>query len=281
MMDATTAAVPVYFGTMEAERRWLAERAERDGPVGRGLRAARHDHQPAMGVASLLAPMVLPRLLAPFTPRTGRYGKALVASAIGAGRGDRDRGSRARRPSATPRPLRARRGRSRAAGGVASVVTGGVAITTTWSSLVSPEKMWNRRVVRDLGSGPLALGAAVFGWDFIYYWNHRFMHESRYMWAIHVVHHSSERYNLSTALRQPVADALGTFAAVRAAVPARHPARRSSRRRAGSTCCTSTGSTPTRSAGSARSSRCSTRRRTTGSTTASTRSTSTATTAAS
>ncbi len=32
------------------------------------------------------------------------------------------------------------------------------------------------------------------------------------MWAIHVVHHSSERYNLSTALRQPVADAFGTFA---------------------------------------------------------------------
>jgi sterol desaturase/sphingolipid hydroxylase (fatty acid hydroxylase superfamily) len=37
------------------------------------------------------------------------------------------------------------------------------------------------------------------------------MHESRYMWAIHVVHHSSEHYNLSTALRQPVADAVGTF----------------------------------------------------------------------
>ena len=31
------------------------------------------------------------------------------------------------------------------------------------------------------------------------------------MWAIHVVHHSSERYNLSTALRQPVADVLGVF----------------------------------------------------------------------
>jgi sterol desaturase/sphingolipid hydroxylase (fatty acid hydroxylase superfamily) len=37
------------------------------------------------------------------------------------------------------------------------------------------------------------------------------MHESRFMWAIHVVHHSSQRYNLSTALRQPVADAAGTF----------------------------------------------------------------------
>lgn len=37
------------------------------------------------------------------------------------------------------------------------------------------------------------------------------MHECRALWAIHVVHHSSERYNLSTALRQPVADAFGAF----------------------------------------------------------------------
>jgi sterol desaturase/sphingolipid hydroxylase (fatty acid hydroxylase superfamily) len=52
---------------------------------------------------------------------------------------------------------------------------------------------------------------AIVGWDFIYYWNHRMMHEVRGMWAIHVVHHSSERYNLSTALRQPVADVLGVW----------------------------------------------------------------------
>jgi sterol desaturase/sphingolipid hydroxylase (fatty acid hydroxylase superfamily) len=56
----------------------------------------------------------------------------------------------------------------------------------------------------------MAVALAVIGWDFIYYWNHRFMHESRHLWAIHVVHHSSERYNLSTALRQPAADTLGT-----------------------------------------------------------------------
>ena len=37
------------------------------------------------------------------------------------------------------------------------------------------------------------------------------MHEARGMWAIHVVHHSSERYNLSTALRQPVAEVLGVW----------------------------------------------------------------------
>jgi sterol desaturase/sphingolipid hydroxylase (fatty acid hydroxylase superfamily) len=74
------------------------------------------------------------------------------------------------------------------------------------------DRLWERRLVPDLGTGALATAAATLGWDFIYYWNHRFMHTSRYMWAIHVVHHSSERYNLSTALRQPVADALGTFA---------------------------------------------------------------------
>lgn len=99
-----------------------------------------------------------------------------------------------------------------AVGGVAAVVAGGLAITSTWASRTTMDRMWARRFVRDLGRGPLALAAAVLGWDFIYYWNHRFMHESRYMWAIHVVHHSSEHYNLSTALRQPVADALGTFA---------------------------------------------------------------------
>ena len=65
-------------------------------------------------------------------------------------------------------------------------------------------------MLRPRGIGPMALALAIAGWDFIYYWNHRFMHESRYMWALHVVHHSSEHYNLSTALRQPVADALGT-----------------------------------------------------------------------
>jgi sterol desaturase/sphingolipid hydroxylase (fatty acid hydroxylase superfamily) len=35
------------------------------------------------------------------------------------------------------------------------------------------------------------------------------MHEVRMGWALHVVHHSSQHYNLSTALRQPVADVLG------------------------------------------------------------------------
>ncbi|GAB3919620.1 sterol desaturase family protein [Larkinella terrae] len=41
-----------------------------------------------------------------------------------------------------------------------------------------------------------------FADDFSYYWFHRISHSSRYFWASHVVHHSSQKYNLGTALRQ-------------------------------------------------------------------------------
>ena len=41
-----------------------------------------------------------------------------------------------------------------------------------------------------------------FAEDFAYYWYHRAHHEVRILWASHVVHHSSQHYNLSTALRQ-------------------------------------------------------------------------------
>uniref|UniRef100_A0A8D1AAJ7 Alkylglycerol monooxygenase n=2 Tax=Sus scrofa TaxID=9823 RepID=A0A8D1AAJ7_PIG len=42
------------------------------------------------------------------------------------------------------------------------------------------------------------------GVDFGYYWFHRMAHEVNILWAAHQTHHSSEGYNLSTALRQSV-----------------------------------------------------------------------------
>ncbi|MER7048715.1 sterol desaturase family protein [Streptomyces jumonjinensis] len=39
--------------------------------------------------------------------------------------------------------------------------------------------------------------------DFLYYWAHRGHHAVRILWACHVVHHSSRKFNLTTALRQP------------------------------------------------------------------------------
>jgi sterol desaturase/sphingolipid hydroxylase (fatty acid hydroxylase superfamily) len=243
--DLTVIAVPFYFATMAGEYFWLRRRAARQGPTAGDYERRDTLASLAMGVGSLVAPLVGPKLLAPFTPGRGRYGRAVVVGALGAAAATTVADAVTRRiadrdfevalepvtangtsvPAAGPgaahdTPRQARADRRRAAriarrvssvGGVAAVVAGGVALTTTWASRTTPERLWRRRILPDLGAGALAVAAAVAAWDFLYYWDHRFMHSSRYMWAIHVVHHSSERYNLSTALRQPVAEAFGTF----------------------------------------------------------------------
>ena len=51
-----------------------------------------------------------------------------------------------------------------------------------------------------------------FADDFSYYWFHRVSHNVNWFWASHVVHHSSERYNLAAALRQTwTGNATGSF----------------------------------------------------------------------
>lgn len=51
-------------------------------------------------------------------------------------------------------------------------------------------------------SNPMTWISALLLYDFCYYWVHRTGHEINIFWASHVVHHSSEEFNLSTALRQ-------------------------------------------------------------------------------
>jgi alkylglycerol monooxygenase len=53
-----------------------------------------------------------------------------------------------------------------------------------------------------------AWALAIVFYDFCYYWEHRLGHESAVFWASHVVHHQSQCYNLSTALRQTSSSAL-------------------------------------------------------------------------
>ena len=59
------------------------------------------------------------------------------------------------------------------------------------------------------GLAPLSIGWVWWAWplcfvldDLAYYWFHRSAHRVRWFWASHVNHHSSQHYNLSTALRQ-------------------------------------------------------------------------------
>ena len=55
----------------------------------------------------------------------------------------------------------------------------------------------------DLPEGSwLVFTACLLGVDFLYYWFHRMSHEIGAFWAAHSVHHQSEEYNLSVALRQ-------------------------------------------------------------------------------
>jgi sterol desaturase/sphingolipid hydroxylase (fatty acid hydroxylase superfamily) len=235
-VDLTVIAIPAYFGSMGAEYVVQKKRAEERGPTPGTYERRDTIASLTMGTASLFAPLVIGKVLKPVTPGKGRYAKALVITAGGAAlvatvadviarNGDgplppagsvptsfRNPTAPVDAPEATGRDDRRRLARlARKVGSsaaVTAVAAGAVAAGATWASRTSAKRLWDKRLVRDLGDGPLALAGAILAWDLIYYWNHRLAHESRYLWAMHVVHHSSEHYNLSTALRQPVADAL-------------------------------------------------------------------------
>lgn len=228
--DPTVMAVPFYFGSMEVERRYLKRRAATLGPSPADYTPEDTKASLAMGVGSLLVPLVAHVVVPHITPGRGRFGRVLVGTALAAAAtttiadrlaghdlgepddprdrvvDDHDPG-----PTDTRREVRRWARRVRRVSGPAAVATGTLATASWTQSRTGPHRMWETGQRRDLGNGLGAWLLAIFGWDFIYYWNHRLMHEVRALWAIHVVHHSSERYNLSTALRQPVADVFGVW----------------------------------------------------------------------
>jgi sterol desaturase/sphingolipid hydroxylase (fatty acid hydroxylase superfamily) len=61
----------------------------------------------------------------------------------------------------------------------------------------------------DLGWTWPVMVACFFAEDLAYYWFHRIAHERRWFWASHVIHHTSQHYNLTTALRQTWTGVLG------------------------------------------------------------------------
>jgi sterol desaturase/sphingolipid hydroxylase (fatty acid hydroxylase superfamily) len=82
--------------------------------------------------------------------------------------------------------------------GFGSVVAGGLfAFLFVW--LAAALHSW--RLI-DIGWSWPAVAICFILDDFRYYWFHRASHRVRWLWASHVNHHSSQHYNLSTALRQ-------------------------------------------------------------------------------
>jgi sterol desaturase/sphingolipid hydroxylase (fatty acid hydroxylase superfamily) len=77
---------------------------------------------------------------------------------------------------------------------VAGALTGGVVFALAmW--------LWEHRLF-DIGWAWWAFVLCFVLDDLAYYWAHRTGHRVRWFWAAHVNHHSSQHYNLSTALRQ-------------------------------------------------------------------------------
>ncbi|XP_076055392.1 alkylglycerol monooxygenase-like [Oratosquilla oratoria] len=62
--------------------------------------------------------------------------------------------------------------------------------------------LYERRFLNPSWDSPWVWWAAAIGSDLAYYWVHRIAHEVNFFWSGHQVHHSSEDYNLTTALRQ-------------------------------------------------------------------------------
>lgn len=63
----------------------------------------------------------------------------------------------------------------------------------------------------EIKTTPLTWLLLFIGVDFFYYWFHRLAHEINVLWGGHVVHHQSEEYNLSVALRQGAFQKFGSF----------------------------------------------------------------------
>ena len=212
--DPTLWAIPGYFAAMAVERRWYVRHPDlAAGPGGYERRDTRTSL--AMGDLSVVAPMVLPALLAPLAKRKVArvvLGGAVLAAGAAAAADRYVARRRAPGVGVSSDDVGLRRAEAiRRVAGPAAVAATGLTAATWLSSRTRADAMFAARVLPDLGGGVLGFGVAMIGWDFLYYWSHRLQHELRYLWAVHVVHHSSERYNLSTALRQPVAESFGTM----------------------------------------------------------------------
>lgn len=64
----------------------------------------------------------------------------------------------------------------------------------------------------DMGAYPIFYWTLLFfGEDFLFYFEHRADHFCRIFWAVHVTHHSSEEFNLTTGFRSSVLQPLYRF----------------------------------------------------------------------
>jgi alkylglycerol monooxygenase len=79
-------------------------------------------------------------------------------------------------------------------------------------AIISYGWLVERVAVTEIHSGWLTYAVAFIALDFAGYWVHRISHEYNLFWNNHIIHHSSEEFNLACALRQSVSTIVRIFA---------------------------------------------------------------------
>ncbi|MBL0882542.1 MAG: sterol desaturase family protein [Chitinophagaceae bacterium] len=77
--------------------------------------------------------------------------------------------------------------------------------------VISYEWMVDKMAITQVSSGFLTYLIAFIALDFAGYWIHRIAHEYNLFWNNHIIHHSSEDFNLACALRQSISSILKIF----------------------------------------------------------------------
>ena len=77
--------------------------------------------------------------------------------------------------------------------------------------LVTYPFLVNQLAFFEMGNSWYVWVIAFIALDFAGYWNHRLSHHINIFWNQHVVHHSSEEFNLACALRQSISNVIGYF----------------------------------------------------------------------
>ena len=77
--------------------------------------------------------------------------------------------------------------------------------------IISYPFLLDKLAIFEIQSSWMVYTVAFIAIDFASYWNHRLNHAVNFFWNQHVIHHSSEEFNLACALRQPISNILGYF----------------------------------------------------------------------
>lgn len=79
-------------------------------------------------------------------------------------------------------------------------------------TLLSYPWLMSKIAITTVPSGFLTYAVAFVALDFAGYWVHRIAHEYNLFWNNHIIHHSSEEFNLACALRQSISSIVKIFA---------------------------------------------------------------------